>query len=915
MTEETLFHLALQRTDPVERSAFLEAACYGQSQLRAAVEALLAAHEAPGSLFDRPPAPLAPPADADAGKPPGVATGTYTPEPEETPPPLAATPGYPPHSETGLVIAGRYTLVEKLGEGGMGEVWVAQQTEPVKRQVALKLIKAGLDSRAVLGRFEAERQTLALMDHPHIAKVLDGGLTPAGQPFFVMEQVNGLPLTRFCDEARLTSRQRLELFVPICQAVQHAHHKGIVHRDLKPANILVTLLDGRPVPKVIDFGIAKATAGKLTDDSLATQFGAVVGTLEYMAPEQAGFSGEDIDTRADLYSLGVILYELLTGLRPFEAQRLRKAGLAEVVRILKEEEPPRPSTRLSSAESLPALAALRQTEPRKLLALLRGELDWVVMKCLEKQRDRRYETANALSRDVQRYLADEAVEARPPSAAYRLHKLLRGNKGPVVAASLVLLALLAGIVGTTLGLFEAQSQARRAHDEAAAAEAARDKEAKERGYAEAIAHFVKDDFLALTSVEGQGRFGGRGLTRNATLRELLDRAAEKLKDRKDLATRTEAELCWMIGVSYRGVGEFARAIPFLERSVELHRRASGPEAEATLSAQNSLAVVYNAAGQHGRAVSLHEETLKLTKAKRGPDHPLTLLSMNNLAGAYQAAGKGDLAVPLLEEALKLTKTKLGPDHPHTLITMNNLAGAYQYAGQLDLALSLSKETLKLLKAKLGPDHPDTLTSMRNLAEWYLAAAAHQAWCGQEKELAATCGHALELAKDSNDPITTERVAKACNLRPTGDASRLAASLLLARKAVERGKSHQALPWFQVALGMAEYRSGHLAEADAALSAAIAGGKGNAHITGTGAFYLAMSLFRQGKPDEARQLANAAAAKMKPLPKDEKNPLADNAGHNDLILWLAYKEAKALIGFDATPAAAPQKNAAAPRKKK
>src|SRR4029077_4457621 len=271
-----------------------------------------------------------------------------------------------------------------IGEGGMGEVWVAKQSEPVKRKVALKLIKPGMDSRAVLQRFEQERQALAVMDHPNIAKVLDAGMTANGQPFFVMELVNGLPLSRFCDEARLTPGERLELFVPICQAVQHAHQKGIVHRDLKPANILVTLIDGKAIPKVIDFGVAKATGGKLTDESMNTQFGAVVGTLEYMSPEQAGFSGEDI------YSLGVILYELLTGLRPIDAKRLRQAAYAEMIRIIQEDEPSKPSTRLSTDEAAPSLAALRQMEPRKLAALLRGELDWVVLRCLEKQRDRRY---------------------------------------------------------------------------------------------------------------------------------------------------------------------------------------------------------------------------------------------------------------------------------------------------------------------------------------------------------------------------------------------------------------------------------------------------------------------------------------------------------------------------------------------
>src|SRR5262249_45419174 len=315
-------------------------------------------------------------AHANANSPP---TSEHIPEPDDAPRPPGATIDHRPGVAPGLVIAGRYTLQQKLGAGGMGCEGVAQQFEPVKRKVALKLVKAGMDSQAVLARFEQERQALALMDHPNIARVLDGGLTPTGQPFFAMELVNGLPLTRFCDEMKLTPRERLELFVPICLAVQHAHQKGIIHRDLKPANILVTLIDGKAVPRAIASGLAKATAGKLTDASMSTQFGAVVGTLEYMAPEQAGFAGQDIDTRADIYSLGVILYELLTGLRPIDARRLKNAAYAEMIRIIQEDEPPLPSTRLSTDEALPSLAAVRQTEPKKLMALLRGELDWVVM--------------------------------------------------------------------------------------------------------------------------------------------------------------------------------------------------------------------------------------------------------------------------------------------------------------------------------------------------------------------------------------------------------------------------------------------------------------------------------------------------------------------------------------------------------
>jgi serine/threonine protein kinase len=454
MNEEMLFEEALSLA-PEYRPAFLDRACEGRPGLRAAVEALLAAHEKSGNILDAP--PIDPALTVATGPRPArdAATADHTPGPDVAFHQAIRTADYRPDVDPGLVIAGRYILQQKIGAGGMGDVWVAKQTEPVKRRVALKLIKTGMDSRALLQRFEQERQALAMMDHPNIAKVFDAGLTPTGQPFFVMELVNGLPLNQFCDEARLTTRGRLELFVPICQAVQHAHQKGIVHRDLKPANILVTLIDGKPVPKVIDFGVAKATAGRLTDESMSTQFGAVIGTLEYMSPEQAGFSGEDIDTRADIYSLGVILYELLTGLRPIDAQRLKKAALTEMIRIIREEEPSKPSTRLSTDESLPSMAAMRQTDPRRLMAILRGDLDWVVMKCLEKHRDRRYETANALARDVQRYLNGDAVEACPPSVGYRMSNFLKRNKGKVLAASLVLLALVAGLIGTAWGYFRA----------------------------------------------------------------------------------------------------------------------------------------------------------------------------------------------------------------------------------------------------------------------------------------------------------------------------------------------------------------------------------------------------------------------------------------------------------------------------
>jgi tetratricopeptide (TPR) repeat protein len=374
-------------------------------------------------------------------------------------------------------VIGPYKLVQQIGEGGMGTVWMAQQIEPVKRLVALKLIKAGLDSSQVLARFEAERQALALMDHPNIARVLDAGTTADGRPYFVMELVKGVPLTRYCDEHGLTPKERLELFVPVCQAVQHAHQKGIIHRDLKPSNILIALYDGKPVPKVIDFGVAKAAGQQLTEHTLVTGFGAIVGTLEYMSPEQAELNQLDIDTRSDIYSLGVLLYELLTGTTPLERKRLKAAGLLEALRIIREEETPRPSARLSITAELPSVAANRGLEPRKLSGLVRGELDWIVMKALEKDRSRRYETASALAADVQRYLNDEPVQACPPSAWYRCRKFARRNKGALAVVGLILffLVLLGGA-----GLWWAQQRAGAAGEAGAALAEATDLLEKER---------------------------------------------------------------------------------------------------------------------------------------------------------------------------------------------------------------------------------------------------------------------------------------------------------------------------------------------------------------------------------------------------------------------------------------------------
>lgn len=680
---ERIFTAAVEMDDSRQRASFLDAACGQDPDLRAEVESLLKHDEEAVSFIERP---------------------------------AVASPGtiaYQPITEVPGTTIGPYKLLQKIGEGGFGVVYMAEQQHPVRRKAALKIIKAGMDTREVIARFESERQALALMDHPNIAKVLDAGATESGRPYFVMELVKGVPITAFCDSNHMPAEQRLKLFMDVCHAIQHAHHKGVIHRDVKPSNVMVTLHDGMPVVKVIDFGVAKATSQSLTEKTLFTAYGQMVGTPAYMSPEQAEMSGLDIDTRSDIYSLGVLLYELLTGTTPLDMQRLRTAGFAEMQRLIREEEAPRPSNRLSSlGASATVLAGNRGTDPRQLVRLLAGDLDWIVMKALDKDRNRRYDTPGTFAEDVRRYLLREAIVARPPSALYHLRKFAQRNRAAVLTGAAIVLAL---VSGTAVASWQAvrATRAKQVARDAAAEAAAKEAETK------AVLDFVETQIIGVARPDGQQG----GLGRNVTLRQALEAALPYVEQNFKDQPLTEARLRTTLGQSFRYLGDAKVALQQLERAHALNTQHR-PDAHETLVCMNWLCQVYQHLGRGDEGLKLSEETVERMNAKLGPNHRDTLRATSTLAKLYYTVRRHEDARKLHEETLARQTAAFGPDDDDTLLTRMDLDSDLDRLGRYEEALHSREETLGRMIAKYGEGHPNTLNAMGGVGYMYYRFGRH-----------------------------------------------------------------------------------------------------------------------------------------------------------------------------------------------
>jgi eukaryotic-like serine/threonine-protein kinase len=699
--EEDLFERALA-VPATDRAAWVEQACADNVSLRRQIEGLLRAHVEASEFLELPPPDL-------IGK--NAQCEVLT---EEKP---------------GDRI-GRYKLLQKIGEGGCGVVYMAEQEEAVRRRVAVKVIKLGMDTKAVIARFEAERQALARMEHPNIARVLDAGATSAGRPFFVMELVRGMRITEYCDQNNLPTEQRLDLFIKVCQAIQHAHQKGVIHRDIKPSNILVTLHDGAPVPKVIDFGIAKATQGRLTEQTLFTAFEQFIGTPAYVSPEQAEMSGLDIDTRSDIYSLGVLLYELLAGRTPFDTNELVQSGIDEMRRRIREQEPPRPSHRLRTLNDSDrtTVAKRRGTDVPRLTLRLRGDLDWIVMRCLEKDRGRRYETANGLAMDIQRHLANEPVIARPPSTAYLLQKMVRRHRLAFGAGAAIAATLAAGFAASTTLLLRERDAVERAraaeaisrHEKVRAQIAAANEaqlradaqireqqaqnEATRRGKVAAVMTATLRDIGRLVAAGGDRR----------NLREIIDETAAR---KKELADQPElvANVDEALGGVYLKIGDYERAEELVLEALKVRAQVHGENAPEIAQTLNLLGLVYTVQSRWEQAEARHREALQIQQRHFGPTHVTTAQTMSTLGWVLAQQGKLGEAEHFFRDAIAHSRERDGSPHPNVPRVLTRLASVLIQQGRVPAAEQVLREAYNMNLATYGPHSAEVAGALHVLA--------------------------------------------------------------------------------------------------------------------------------------------------------------------------------------------------------
>ena len=819
---------------------------------------------------------------------------------------------------------GPFRIIEIIGQGGMGVVYKAEQRDPVRRVVALKVIKLGMDTHDVVARFEAERQALAMMSHPNVARVFEAGVTEQGRPYFAMEYVPGIPLTDYCDQNRLTTRERLDLFISVCQAVGHAHQKGIIHRDLKPGNILVSMFDGKPIPKVIDFGIAKAANQALTQKTLFTQTGALIGTPEYMSPEQAQTSGLDVDTRTDIYSLGVILYELLTGQVPFDSQMLRKAGMDGMARIIRETEPPKPSTRLSLAGHQPSgdsscdeAARKRRSDPRSLLRELRGDLDWITLKAMEKDRTRRYDSAGSLAEDIRHYLDNEPVSARPPSTAYRLNKMLHKHKVGVAAVASVALALILGVIGTTVGMLRARADRNRA---------------------------VNAEKIAIDQ-------------------------RKVAEEQRALAMESEARADSTIAHLLKMKGDFAGAEPMMRRSLELYRQLRGPEHVDVAAALDDLAWLLEGTPKSADAVQAARDSLAMYQRLRGEHDPLVASAYDRLGMVLVAEHNSADAELALRHAVEIYGALPTPDPAGLAAATGDLGLLLQQRGETNAAEPLLRQSLAAWIAVPGyeremrHDVADIAQTLDHIAEHrgdtksrmqfhrqYLIIQvahigmgleaspndigfryAHAQLCftvgrfsdamadwdrlavinpGDEEVLMRdACAHLylgdvagyqrvsqrmLDHDRDSTDAHARDRTAKTC-LLARGAVQELTPVLGMARTNIVKGGPTDLPALYHLCAGMAEYRAGNFAAASGLFQQALDLGL-TAEPRAAGLYYLAMAHFRMKEQQKARdELADAQKFMEKEIvPADAALVEAKASLQDWLICQIARREAEALI---------------------